>query len=104
MTASFNETQNNGSDITIIFNPTPFHAAPTALLLTDTALLHHYVNDSYTFAATNHPLPQSARSEIETEANDAFNGSSFAYSANMMFGFSFLAASFVVFLITERAR
>lgn len=94
----------NYSDITILFNPTPYHSAPAALLYSDQSLLHHYVNDSYNFAATNHPLPQSANAEIETEASDTFNGNSFAYSSNMMFGFSFLAASFVFFLINERSQ
>lgn len=90
--------------MTVLFNGQPYHGAPTALLYADTAMLKALVNDSYSFAAANHPLPQSTQAKIFNLASSAFNGSSFAYSANMMFGFSFLAASFVVFLITERSR
>ena len=104
LAVDYNQTRNNGSTITILFNPTAYHAAATALLYADQALLQQYVNDSYSFAAANHPLPQSADAEIQSEANDVFNGDSFSYSANMMFGFAFLSASFSFFLITERSR
>lgn len=90
--------------MTALFNAQPFHAAPASLLYADTALLQYFAGDSYSFAAANHPLPQTTQSLIEQEAQGLFSGDSFAYSANMMFGFSFLAASFVVFLITERSR
>lgn len=94
----------NESEVNILFNPTPFHSAPTALLQSDQALLQHFVNTSYTFAGANQPLPLSANAKVLSQANSLFNADSFSYSANMMFGFSFLAASFVFFLITERER
>lgn len=94
----------NGSDLTVLFNTAPFHSAPVALMYADTTLLKYFAGEEYTFSASNHPLPQTTQSEILEEANDLFSADSFAYSTNMMFGFSFLAASFVVFLIVERAR
>lgn len=92
------------TNVTLLFNPEPFHAAPATLLYGDTALLHHLVDSSYSFAVANHPLPQSIESKIEEEATTAFDSDSFSYASNIMFGFSFVAASFVVFLITERSR
>jgi len=88
---------------TILFNAEPFHTAPIALLYADQALLRHLVNASYSLAAANHPLPQTAEAKVEEESEANFNGDSFAYANNIMFGYSFLAASFVVFLIRERA-
>ncbi|XP_067927873.1 phospholipid-transporting ATPase ABCA3-like [Watersipora subatra] len=104
MAADYNLTRNNGSAISLIFNPTPYHASAVALLYSDQALLQRFVNDSYVFTVANHPLPQSSQAEIQSEANDVFSGDSFSYAANMMFGFAFLSASFSFFLITERSR
>ena len=102
MAADYDSNRNtNNSDATVMFNAQPYHGAPTAILYADTALLKAFTNDSYTFAASIHPLNQSSFSKIKSLLN-SFNGASFAYSANLMFGFSFLAASFVVFLIAEK--
>ena len=94
----------NDSDITVLFNGQPFHANPAALLYADQALLQHLAGSKYTLAAANHPLPQSVQAKIKADAQNGFDAASFSYSGNIMFGFSFLAASFVVFLITERSR
>ena len=94
----------NGSDVTVLFNGQPYHAAPTALLYADDAMLKAFVSDKYSFSAANHPLPETTYSKINRLASSAFNTNSFAYSSSMMFGFAFLGASFVVFLIGERSR
>lgn len=88
-----------------MFNALPLHAAAVALVHADTALLKHYANTSYTFSAANHPLPQSAKAKTDEEAsgNSADSGS-VTYPVNVMFGFAFLTASFVMFLIGERSR
>ena len=104
MAMDYKKTRNNPTAITLLFNPISYHSAATSLLYSDQAMLKHFVNSSYMFAAANHPLPQTADAKIETEANDIFSRQSSTYSANLMFGFAFLAASFVFFLITERSR
>lgn len=104
MAADYDSNRNtNNTDATIMFNAQPYHGAPTAILYADTALLKAFTNESYSFAASIHPLNQSTFSKIQSLLSD-FNFNSFAYSSNLMFGFSFVASSFVVFLITERAR
>ncbi|XP_067952133.1 phospholipid-transporting ATPase ABCA3-like [Watersipora subatra] len=102
--ADYNTARNNNSNVTVFFNAQAYHSAPTALLYADNALLKDFVNDTYSFSAANHPLPQTTISKIQSLAKDSLNFDSFAYASNIMFGFSFLAASFVVFLITERSR
>jgi len=97
MDYDYNRNEGN-SNVTVYFNAQPYHGAATALLHADNALLKALItNDSYSFAAANHPLPQSSLAKIQSTASSPFDPASFAYSANMMFGFSFVAASFVVF-------
>lgn len=84
-----------------LFQETPYHAPPIALNALDNALLSYYLNDSYQITTINHPLPRT----IEEQASDQLNlgvQTGFAISFNMLFGMSFLASSFVVFLIKVR--
>eukprot|EP00057_Strongylocentrotus_purpuratus_P033371 XP_791165.4 PREDICTED: ATP-binding cassette sub-family A member 3 [Strongylocentrotus purpuratus] len=83
-----------------LFQEQPYHAPPIALNALDNALLRYYLNGSYQITTINHPLPRT----IEEQASDQLNlgvQTGFAISFNMLFGMSFLASSFVVFLIKE---
>ncbi|XP_063961818.1 phospholipid-transporting ATPase ABCA3-like [Lytechinus pictus] len=83
-----------------LFQEQPYHTPPIALNAIDNALLRYYLNDSYQITTINHPLPRT----IEEQASDQLNigvQTGFAISFNMLFGMSFLASSFVVFIIKE---
>ncbi|KAF6019161.1 hypothetical protein EB796_022529 [Bugula neritina] len=104
LAAEFNQLNET---IRVLHNIAGYHVAPVALLYADQALLHYFVNDSYSFSAANNPLPQTenAKSAIEAENAIASDFSdSFTISFNLLFGLAFLSTSFVVFLITERAQ
>jgi len=104
LAAEFNQLNKS---IRVLHNIAGYHVAPVALLYADQALLHYFVNDSFSLSAANNPLPQTenAKSAIETE-NAMYSDftESFTISFNLLFGLAFLSTSFVVFLITERAQ
>ena len=81
-----------------LFQAEPYHIPPMAINAFDNALIRHYVNESYMITTINHPLPRT----IEEQASDQLNqgvATGFAIAFNMLFGMSFLASSFVVFII-----
>ncbi|ODN05472.1 ATP-binding cassette sub-family A member 3, partial [Orchesella cincta] len=88
-------------DMVGYFNNQPFHAPPVALNLISTALIRHVTkNDKYKLTMSNHPLPFTADDTLDNLGNAQSEG--FTVGFNVAFGMSFLAASFVVFLIKER--
>lgn len=92
---------------TALFNAQSYHGAAASLSFVGQALLTYFVNvssssASYSISVTNHPLPQTVEAQAQAAATQ-FNAQSFSYSSNLAFGMSFLASSFVVFLIGERA-
>lgn len=92
-----NSTRVNG---VALFNEQPYHTPPMALNAIDNALMRYYVNDSFYITTINHPLPRTT----EEQASDQLNSGvqvGFAISFNILFGMSFLASSFVVFIIKE---
>lgn len=106
MSIDYNGLPDDRTLISVFYNALGFHSIATALVYSDQALLRYFTNTSYVFAAANHPLPQSPDARIKAEVDQMFIGAgdSFTYSINLMFGFAFLSASFVFFLITERSR
>ncbi|KAG0722165.1 ATP-binding cassette sub-family A member 17 [Chionoecetes opilio] len=89
------------ADILAIFNNQPFHTPPLALALADTAVVRAVTaNNNITITTSNHPLP---RTDIEKLTMDQRQNLGFQIGFNLAFGMSFLAASFVIFLIQERS-
>lgn len=83
------------------FNNQPFHTPPLALTVADNALVRAFTGiKNLTISTSNHPLP---RTDIEKLTQDQRQNLGFQIGFNLAFGMSFLAASFVIFLIQERS-
>ncbi|XP_042225445.1 phospholipid-transporting ATPase ABCA3-like [Homarus americanus] len=90
-----------GAHILAMFNNQPFHTPPLALTIADTAVIRAVTgNKNITIATSNHPLP---RTDIEKLTQDQRQNLGFQIGFNLAFGMSFLAASFVIFVIQERS-
>ncbi|XP_072043597.1 phospholipid-transporting ATPase ABCA3-like [Amphiura filiformis] len=88
---------------TAFFNNQPYHSPPCSLNAIDNALLKYYFNESYSITTINHPLPRDPNEQASDQLNrGVFTG--FAVAFNMLFGMSFLASSFLLFLVKERAN
>lgn len=87
--------------LTAHFNNQGYHIAPLTLNLASNTLLKNVQGgDQARILVINHPLPRNI-SEVLRELleNDA---TSFNVASGLTFGFGFLLASFVVFLIKEK--
>lgn len=63
-------------------------------------LLRNLTGDtSYTITVNNHPLPRNVTVQLEDASNDL---TGFGIGILVVFGFSFLLASFVLFLVKEK--
>jgi ATP-binding cassette subfamily A (ABC1) protein 3 len=100
--ADFNLTENGNLSALGYFNNQPFHVPPLALNTLTNSLYNFYsktTNKSIT--VTNHPLPRNFEDKIndsQTKDNTGFN-----IASGLSFGFSFLIASFAMFLVKERS-
>ncbi|XP_022089306.1 ATP-binding cassette sub-family A member 3-like [Acanthaster planci] len=87
---------------TAFFNDQPYHTPAAALSAIDNALLRYYLKGEHVVTTVNHPLPRTfhekANDDLESQV---FTGFTIAF--NMLFGMSFLASSFVLFLVKENA-
>lgn len=83
------------------FNDQSFHTPAITLNAMDNALLHFLTNATFTLSAVNHPLPRTITEQVDDQMTKAYEGFSVAF--NVLFGMAFLASSFVIFLIKERA-
>ena len=83
---------------TVLFNNQPYHAISISLSVMGNALLRLFGGDAYSITAYNHPLPRMEENRIEDEILTA-GATAFTVAIMMIFGMSFLVATFVVFLI-----
>ena len=98
----FNASIMDRPKIVAHFNNQPFHVPPLALTQVTNALLKFVLNSSNSSILTiNHPLPRTAHDELNDLAIKDATG--FNVASGISFGFSFLIASFAIFLIKERA-
>ncbi|KAL5250662.1 hypothetical protein ACHWQZ_G016406 [Mnemiopsis leidyi] len=89
----------NSPDITMLwFNNRPYHSIPVLLNLYTNAFLNAQGQD-ITVTVTNKPLPPSTIEKVKNVNDQIF---AFMVSFNVMFGFAFLASSFVIFIVKER--
>ena len=91
-------TSNQSLIATALFNNQPFHAISVSLSAMGNALLQLFVGETYSITTFNHPLPRTEDDRIEDELTTAA-ATAFTVSIMMIFGMSFLVATFVVFLI-----
>ena len=85
------------------FNNFGLHSIAISLSLVDNALLRYVVPDSHPIVTVNHPLPRTATTRSNDDAQDlSLLGFIFSYTAS--FGLSFLVGSFVVFIVTQRSN
>lgn len=84
------------------FNNQPYHVSPLTISLITNTLLKFVANSSnYSITVINHPLPRSIQEELHDIGFKDVTG--FNVGSGVSFGFSFLIASFAIFLIKERA-
>ncbi len=95
------DTDDISYQITGHFNNQPYHVPPLALNVISNTLLKYFTNNTNnTINVINHPLPRNIEDKIsDLQLKDA---TGFNVATDLTFGFSFLVASFVVFLIKER--
>ena len=86
------------TELVAFFNNQPFHTPPLTYNILTNAILRSFTNN--TVKITNHPFPYSNLDALKQTGSIYTLGFQVGY--NVAFGMSFLAASFVVFLITER--
>lgn len=91
------------TEIISYFNGQPFHSPAISLAFTMNAILKHATqNNNNSITTINFPLPQS----LSENARGLFFstlGTGFVVAFTVIFGMAFLIASFVLFLIKERA-
>jgi ATP-binding cassette subfamily A (ABC1) protein 3 len=88
--------------ITAQFNNQPFHIPPLTLNILTNALLKYYSkNESYSITVRNYPLPRDINEKLSDIGSRDLT--SFNLATGLTFGFSFLLASFVIFIIKERS-
>lgn len=89
-------------NLTAYFNNQAFHTPAISVSMIANALLQYITNDtSQHLQVTNHPLPRTIYDKVNDEINKQTTGFTIAF--NVIFGMAFLASSFVLFLIKERA-
>ncbi|KAF8771560.1 ATP-binding cassette sub-family A member 3 like protein [Argiope bruennichi] len=91
----------NKTLITTLFNNQAYHSPAIALLEVHNAILKFLSNNAYSFKVINHPLPRSLEDKGQEQQTDMTE--SYQIAQDIMFGMSFLVASFAVFIIKERA-
>jgi len=85
----------------MLFNNQGFHAAAITLGTFTNALLRVVAPHNTSLLTVNHPLPRTLSDTVNDEISQGFEG--MAIAVNLQFGMSFLAASFVLFVIRERS-
>lgn len=89
-------------NVTAYFNNQAYHTpAITIGVLTNSIMQYIFNNSNLWIETANHPLPRTMNEKINDEMTKETTGFTLAF--NIVFGMSFLASSFVLFLIKERA-
>jgi len=93
---------NMSTKVTALFNNQGYHAAAISLNIFANALLRQVTGlRNVSLLTINHPMPRTVNDVINDQTAQSFQG--FAIAVDLLFGMSFLAASFVLFLIRERS-
>lgn len=96
-----NSNDKKNVSITAWFNNEAYHTPAVAVNTITNAILHAYTNNSaLKIVAVNDPLPTTTKEGL----NDlSINPNGFQIGFSLCFGMSFLASSFVLFLVQERS-
>jgi len=87
---------------TLLFNNQGYHAQAMSLNAFTNALLYQTFGFKHSaIVTTNHPMPRTVADIVSDELTMGVQG--FAIAVNLLFGMSFLSASFVLFLVREQA-
>lgn len=99
--ASF-ENKTNRVKATAYFNDQSYHSSAISIATMFNSVIKYVMgSNKYTLSAINAPLPRTQTQKIRDETKGSTTG--FTISFNFVFGISFLASSFVLFLIKERS-
>nr|QUF59428.1 ATP-binding cassette transporter Abca3-2 [Brachionus angularis] len=97
----FNIYNNKSVEIIGHFNNQPYHIPPLALNLITNTLFKYYSSINNKITVINHPLPRNLKEQLDDF--QIKNMAGFNVASGLTFGFSFLIASFAVFLIKEKS-
>lgn len=107
MSGTFEESMNPTVAAMLVghFNNQGYHVPPLTLNMLTNALLKHYAGGTITtnepkISVVNHPLPRNLTEVIRDLVQS--DATSFNVASGLTFGYSFLVASFVVFIIKEK--
>lgn len=64
--AFWHKKESNMTDIVSYFNNQAYHSPAISLLQVHNALLKYFVNESYSFSVTNHPLPRTLAEKVSS--------------------------------------
>lgn len=96
------QQKTNKIQATAYFNDQSYHSPAISLATLFNSIIKYVMNSTeFTLSTVNAPLPRTQTQKIRDETNGSTTG--FTISFNFVFGISFLASSFVLFLIKERA-
>ena len=96
------DSNDTSAKATMLFNSQCYHAAAISLNTFANAVLQRMSGlRNISLVTVNHPMPRTINDTVNDQVTQGFEG--FAIAVNLLFGMSFLAASFVLFLIRERA-
>ncbi|XP_019627958.1 PREDICTED: ATP-binding cassette sub-family A member 3-like [Branchiostoma belcheri] len=106
LVASSFQTENdseagNGIKATALFNNMPYHTPGQTLVTLDNAILKYLLGENFSVKTINHPMPRTVQDTATDQLSTGITA--FAIAFNMVFGMSSLAASFVLFIVRERA-
>lgn len=97
-----NEGSTDGVTITAYFNDQAYHTPAITIGVLANSLMQYFFNDTkMSIEATNHPLPRTNNQKLDDEMTKETTGFTLAF--NIVFGMSFLASSFSLFLVKERS-
>ncbi|XP_066292809.1 phospholipid-transporting ATPase ABCA3-like isoform X1 [Branchiostoma lanceolatum] len=105
LVASSFQSENNSATgnikATALFNNMPYHTPAQTLVTLDNAILKYLLGESFSVKTINHPMPRTVQDTATDQLSTGITA--FAIAFNMVFGMSSLAASFVLFIVRERA-
>ncbi|PIK50489.1 ATP-binding cassette transporter subfamily A [Apostichopus japonicus] len=77
-----------------------YHTSPEALNALSNALLKYFTNESFSLSVTNFPLPFATTTQV---TNSGVDPDTFNLAILILFGMSFLTASFLPFIVSEKS-
>jgi len=99
--STYEETSDTQVNVTAFFNNQPFHVVPLSInLMTNSFLRYFSKSSNASITVINHPLPRNFKEQADDLTTK--NQTGFQVGSGLTFGFSFLIASFAIFLIRER--